>query len=157
MSHGAAVEARLAALLGVLLTSTGRRPAEELVRQLTDLYGEGLARIVAVLREHRPDLLAAVAADDLVTGLLALHDLHPHDVATRVRRALAGLGGDAGYLGGDGGVVRLWLDGGCASVSRSAVEAVVRDAAPEITRVEFVTAFHRIGMGPPPDRAGRVP
>nr|WP_225956674.1 NifU family protein [Amycolatopsis lexingtonensis] len=140
--------------MSTLLAGPGRRPAEEIVRQLTDLYGEGLTRVVALLREHAPGALDAIAADDVVTDLLVLHDLHPHDATARIRRALARVGADAGYLNTDGGVVRLWLGGGCGAASRPAVAAAVRDAAPEVTGVEFVTAFHRIGVGPPPGYAG---
>lgn len=141
--------ARLGTLLAALLAGEHRRPTEELVRQLTDLYGDGLGRVVTALREHAPDLLAEIAADDVVTNLLVLHDLHPLDVAARVRRALDRVGGDVGYLGLDGGVVRVWLGGGCSSVPRATVEAAARDAAPELTGVEFVTALYRIGVGPP--------
>ncbi|MEU8636490.1 NifU family protein [Amycolatopsis sp. NPDC048633] len=144
-----AARARLGTLLGTLLAGEHRRPTEELVRQLTDLYGEGLARVVEVLRENAPGLLGSVAADDVVADLLVLHDLHPLDVPTRVRRALDRLDGDVGYLGTDGGVVRVWLGGGCSPVPRSAVEFAVRDAAPEVTGVEYVTALYQIGVGPP--------
>lgn len=145
--------ARLGTLLGALLAGANRRPAEELVRQLTDLYGDGLTRVVAVLRENAPGLLDSIAADDVVTDLLVLHDLHPLGAAARVRLALDRLGGDVGYLGLDGPVARVWLGGGCSSVPRATVEAAVRDAAPEITGVEFVTALYQIGVGPPAGRA----
>ncbi|MEU0791186.1 NifU family protein [Amycolatopsis sp. NPDC005961] len=148
-----AAGARLGTLLATLLAGEHRRSAEELVRQLTDLYGDGLTRVVAALREHAPDLLDAIAADDVVTDLLVLHDLHPLDVAERVRLALERVGGDAGYLGLDGGVARVWLGGGCSGVPQAVVEAAVRDAAPEVTGVEFVTAFYQIGVGPPAGRA----
>ncbi|WIY00381.1 NifU family protein [Amycolatopsis mongoliensis] len=152
---------RLETLLGVLLAGPNRRPAEEIVRQLTDLYGEGLTRIVGSLREHAPALVGAIAADDVVGSLLALHDLHPLDAQARVRRALDRVRpqvGAVGYLGIDDGVVRLSLGAsrGCSSAGRTGratVEAAVRDAAPEITGVEIVTeatqALYQIGMGPP--------
>lgn len=150
---------RLETLLGVLLAGPGRRPAEAIVRQLTDLYGEGLTRIVGTLREHAPALVGAIAADDVVAGLLTLHDLHPLDAPARVRRALDRIRsqvGAVGYLGAEDGVVRVRLGAsrGCSSAARTAratVEAAVRDAAPEITGVEFVAApaLYQIGMGPP--------
>ncbi|WP_086847599.1 NifU family protein [Amycolatopsis kentuckyensis] len=147
---------RLGTLLGALLTGPNRRPAEEIVRQLTDLYGEGLARIVGTLREHDPESVGAIAADDVVAGLLALHDLHPLDTQARVRRALDRIRpqvGTVGYLGTDDGVVRLSLGAsrGCSSAARATVETAVRDAAPELTGVEIVAApvLYRIGMGPP--------
>ena len=147
---------RLETLLGVLLAGPNRRPAEEIVRQLTDLYGEGLARIVGTLREHAPASVGAIAADDVVASLLTLHDLHPLDVRARVRRALDRIRpqvGAVGYLSTGDGVVRLSLGAsrGCSSAARATVEAAVRDAAPEITGVEIVVApaLYQIGMGPP--------
>jgi hypothetical protein len=78
-------------------------------------------------------------------------DLHPLDEAGRIRRALERLGGGAEYLGtGADGVVRVRLEG-CRS-GAGAVEAVVRDAAPETTAVVVAagTPLVQIGMGPPP-------
>ncbi|GAB3148123.1 NifU family protein [Amycolatopsis stemonae] len=141
----------LETLLGALLAGENRGRTEEIVRLLTDLHGEGLARVVALLRADDPALVEAIAADERVSGPLTLHDLHPLDVPARVRRALAEMGGEAGYLGTDGAVVRVWHTGGCAA--RATVEARIRDAAPEIEGVEFVTALHQIGMGPPAGRA----
>ncbi|WP_410608094.1 NifU family protein [Amycolatopsis sp. lyj-109] len=147
---------RLETLLGALLAGPGRWPVEEIVRQLTDLYGEGLTRIVGTLREHAPGLVGALAADDVVASLLALHDLHPLDAPARVRGALDRIRpqvGAVGYLGTDDGVVRLSLGAsrGCSSAARATVAAAVRDAAPELTGVEIVAApaLYQIGMGPP--------
>ena len=120
---------------------------EELVRRLMELYGAGLARVVEL---SEPSALDRFAADDLVAGLLALHDLHPVDTETRVQRALDGvrpyLGSHAGgvtLLGvGDDLVVRLRLEGTCdgcpASMVtvKSAIEGAVAAAAPEVAAVE---------------------
>ena len=61
-----------------------RERAEELVRLVVDLYGAGLERLLEIVHEAGrldDDLLAQLAADDLVAGLLAVHGLHPDDVA----------------------------------------------------------------------------
>ena len=58
---------------------------------LVELYGAGLATIVAILgadRDAGPRLLDALAADPLVESLLLVHDLHPLDADARIRRAL---------------------------------------------------------------------
>ncbi|MBA8823578.1 nitrite reductase/ring-hydroxylating ferredoxin subunit [Saccharopolyspora lacisalsi] len=58
-----------------------RRTAEDLVRTVGECYGEGLGRIVGILRgrgEVGGELLRWLAADDLVGGLLAVHGLHPN-------------------------------------------------------------------------------
>ncbi|MDX8034924.1 NifU family protein [Lentzea sp. BCCO 10_0856] len=151
---------RVEELLAILRSGQDREVAEDLVRVLMDLYGNGLARVVTMLREHDAALLGAIAADDLVASLLVLHDLHPDDTCARIRRALAGLGGrfgDIEYLGTDeDGVVRLRLSGGgCGTGGPAAArvaERAVLDAAPEVTAVEITTtaALLQITVGPPP-------
>jgi Fe-S cluster biogenesis protein NfuA/nitrite reductase/ring-hydroxylating ferredoxin subunit len=145
---------RIEELLATLRSTSGRAAAaaEELVRLLLGLYGDGLGHIMDALAAEgaagdavRDRLLA----DPLVESLLLLHDLHPLDVDTRVQRALDQvrpyLGSHAGgveYLGvGPDGVARLRLEGschGCPSSTvtvRLAIEGAVQDAAPEVTEV----------------------
>jgi Fe-S cluster biogenesis protein NfuA/nitrite reductase/ring-hydroxylating ferredoxin subunit len=133
-----------------------RERAEELVRLVADLYGAGLERLLTILHElgHLDDeALAALAADDLVAGLLLVHDLHPYDVTTRVEQALDNVrpylgshGGDVELLAVSDDVVRLRLLGscdGCPSSSvtlKLAVEGAIEAAAPEITAIEVETA-----------------
>ncbi|AQA24791.1 nifU-like domain protein [Rhodococcus sp. MTM3W5.2] len=143
--------------------SAARERAEQLVREVVDLYGEGLARVVRILAEHVEGGAEWLAADDLVASLLLVHGLHPHDVQTRVRAALDSVrpylgshGGDVELMGiefpgergpADGaGVVRLQLTGSCRSCPSSsvtlelAVEGAVLAAAPEIASIEVVAA-----------------
>ena len=146
---------RVEALLADLRTRAGSQAgdvAEELVGSLVELYGAGLAAIVAILgtdRDAGPPLLDALAADPLVESLLLVHDLHPLDADARIRRALEQvrprLGAHAdeiSYLGiDDRGVVRLRLTAsghGCGSTSvtiRQTVEEAVTEAAPEVAGV----------------------
>lgn len=93
MSGVEKVGARVEELLGILAASgSGGCPAaEELVSLLVGLYGDGLGRIVTLLRENGTagaQMLAAIADDPQVEGLLLLHDLHPLDVDQRIQRAL---------------------------------------------------------------------
>jgi len=162
--------ARVEELLGGLQTGPAKAAAEELVSVLVDLYGEGLARTVAVVRDGAPELLDKLAADPLVESLLLLHGLHPLDADARVQRALDRvrpyLGSHAGgveYLGIDeAGVAHLRLAGSCDGCPSSAltvqlaIEGAVQDAAPEVTAIEVegVTtapepALLQIGFGPP--------
>jgi Fe-S cluster biogenesis protein NfuA len=130
-----------------------RERAEELVRLVADLYGAGLERVLTILHEGGhlgDDMLAALAADELVASLLLVHDLHPYDVQTRVEQALDSVrpylgshGGDVELLGvSEDGMVRLRLLGscdGCASSSvtlKLAVEGAIEAAAPEIVGIE---------------------
>jgi Fe-S cluster biogenesis protein NfuA/nitrite reductase/ring-hydroxylating ferredoxin subunit len=133
-----------------------RERSEELVRLVTDFYGAGLERLLDLLYEQGrlgDDLLAAIAADDLVASLLLVHGLHPYSVETRVEKALESVrpylgshGGDVELLGvSDDGVVGLRLLGscdGCPSSSATlklAVQGAVEAAAPEITTIEVET------------------
>ncbi len=149
-----AVGERIEELLGGLRSGASRDIAEELVRLLLDLYGEGLTRVVAILRGHDPALVDEIARDELLAGLLILHDLHPLDADARIRQAVARVG-DVDYLGTDvDGVVRLRVEtAGCPSSVRGALEAAVRDAAPEVAKVEITASatpkLFQIGMGPP--------
>ncbi|MGN6753423.1 MAG: hypothetical protein ACTHJJ_12845 [Intrasporangium sp.] len=120
--------------------------AEALVSTLMELYAAGLARIAELAEAH--GALRALADDELVSGLLLLHDLHPDDVDRRIRGALSGLRGQLGavaddvdYLGVDeAGVARFaFVASGCASTAATvtgAVEAAVLAAAPEIVSVD---------------------
>ncbi|MEV0201802.1 NifU family protein [Nonomuraea sp. NPDC050691] len=132
------------------LLESGTDPrAVELAEALLDLYGEALARVMAVAAAAGGGLPERIAADDLVAHLLLLHGLHPLDAPTRIRHALEGardrLGGaEAEIVSVEDDLVRLRLrpapraKGGCGSTAaraRSAVEQAVRDAAPEFERV----------------------
>lgn len=142
-----------------------RERAEELVRQVTTLYGEGLAQMLRILDAARvlePPVWDALVADDLVAGLLLIHGLHPHDVRTRVESALESVrpylgthGGDVELLGvTDDGTVRLRLLGSCDGCPSSsvtlelAVESAVEAAAPEVTSIE-VTSGAKPQVGRP--------
>jgi Fe-S cluster biogenesis protein NfuA/nitrite reductase/ring-hydroxylating ferredoxin subunit len=142
----------------------GAQAAEELVGLLVGLYGDGLARIVAVLAdsgEPGAAILARLADDPQVEGLLLLHDLHPLDVDARIQRALDRvrpyLGSHAGgvqYQGVTDGVARLLLEGSCNGCPSStvtvqlAIQGAVEDAAPEVTQVvvEGMTAAPEPGL-----------
>jgi len=148
------VGARVEELLATLRSGRVRDPApdaEELVRLLVGLYGDGLSHIVAALADQGApgaEMLARLTEDPLVESLLLLHDLHPLDVDARVQRALDRvrpyLGSHAGgveYLGVRDGVARLRLEGSCHGCPSStvtvqlAITGAVQDAAPEVTDV----------------------
>lgn len=149
--------------IDVLLDASGsggvvaRERAEELVRLVADLYGAGLERVLEVMHDAGrldEEVLAALAADDLVASLLLVHGLHPYGVTTRVEMALESVrpylgshGGDVELLGvSESGVVRLRLLGscdGCPSSSvtlKLAVEGAIEAAAPELTAIEVEDA-----------------
>jgi Fe-S cluster biogenesis protein NfuA/nitrite reductase/ring-hydroxylating ferredoxin subunit len=177
MSGVREVGARIEELLGALAAGRDRAAAEELVSVLVELYGAGLDRIVTVLGERQPTLLAELADEPQVEGLLLLHGLHPLDANARVSRALDRvrpyLGSHAGgveFLGvDDEGVAHLRLEGncnGCPSSTltvRLAIEGAVQNAAPEVTAVQVEGVAEppspgqkllQIGLAPPPGWGG---
>jgi Fe-S cluster biogenesis protein NfuA len=127
--------------------------AEELVRVLMDFYGAGLARIVGRLgtpadRGTGDGPLAALLDDELVSSLLALHDLHPEDIGTRITRALDSVRDPVEVVGFDEetGILRLRSSaeagdgGGCGCPSTgAATQRSVEDAlacfVPEVEQV----------------------
>ena len=84
--------AAIEALLDDIAASAGERArgaAEDLVRRLMQFYGAGLEQLMATLdAAGGPDLQRRVAANPLVGALLALHDLHPVELTTRLRYAV---------------------------------------------------------------------
>lgn len=136
-------------------SSTGgpvaRDRAEQLVREVVELYGAGLQRILAISGEY--GLIERLATDDLVASLLLVHGLHPHtlhrrvaDALERVRPYLGSHGGDVELLDITDDVVRLRFAGSCKSCPSSAVtleltvEDAIRAAAPEIASIEVLAA-----------------
>ena len=117
-----------------------REITTELVQALLDMYGEGLARIVAA--DSVP------VEDELVAHLLLLHGLHPvpleqrvHGALDEVRPYLESHGGDVELLGIEDGVVRLAMRGscdGCASSTMTlklAIEDAIQKAAPDVEEI----------------------
>jgi Fe-S cluster biogenesis protein NfuA/nitrite reductase/ring-hydroxylating ferredoxin subunit len=137
--------------------AVARERAEQLVREVTDLYGAGLERMMRLAVFANPELADTFADDDLVASLLLVHNLHPHGVERRVSDALDSVrpylgshGGDVHLIevadGPDGGIVRLQFSGSCKSCPSSsvtlelAVEDAIRAAAPEVESIEVVAA-----------------
>ena len=150
--------ARVEALLDEVesLPDPGRATATELVQALVELYGEGLARIMARVDGAGEELLE----DELISHLLLLHDLHPTPLEERVRGALEEVRpymeshkGGVELVSIDGGVVRLRLEGSCSGCPSStmtlklAIEDAIHRAAPDI---EEVVADGVADGGPPP-------
>jgi Fe-S cluster biogenesis protein NfuA/nitrite reductase/ring-hydroxylating ferredoxin subunit len=150
---------RISSLLDALAAGgpVARDRAEELVRQVTELYGAGLERILQLLDSQgalTAKTLDALTADRLVAGLLLIHGLHPLGLPSRVAGALDSVrpylgshGGDVELLGISAeGVVRLRLLGSCQGCPSSsvtlklAVEDAIETAAPEVTAIEVEEA-----------------
>ncbi len=141
--------------------------AIETIRVLFDLYGEGLARMVAASGRRAGDaLLDEYRADELISHLLLMHGLHPESVEERVLRALdevrpymASHGGNVEFLGVEDGVAHLRLVGSChgcgasATTMKQAVETAIQKYAPDVAAVEAEGAL----AAPPELPAGFIP
>ncbi len=131
------------------LDPSARPAGEELVRLLMRFYGAGLEQIVTISRAGTGDgAVHRLAADPLVGGLLALHDLHPVDVRTRVEHAISAAKRKLGSHGGDVELLGIDVDGsvrvalGASGCGGATVKEVVSDevtaAAPDSAGVAFV-------------------
>ncbi len=127
-----------------------RAVAKELLQAVLELHGAALERILDAVAElpQGERALQQVAADELVSGVLSLHGIHPVDVETRVQAALESArpylkshGGDVKLAAIEDGVVHVHLQGSCGSCAgstetlKNSVEAAVYGAAPEVAEV----------------------
>src|SRR5215510_5591795 len=128
-----------------------RADALELTRSLMELHGGALDRLMEIVAQAGASgyaLMDDFAGDDLVASMLLLYGLHPHDLETRVRKALdkarplmRSHGGDVELVGVAEGVVRLRLVGSCNGCPSStltlklAIEQAIYDAAPDVTEI----------------------
>ena len=141
-------------LVGEIEVSTDRKAkaaAQEVVRVLLDLHGYGLAKLLDLLADGGDEARAIFdkcLADEEISSLLLLHDLHPQDAATRVEAALnraapqfRGQGGEVELLDVSEDRVRVRIvGGGCgcnAGKLRELVSDVIYAAAPEVASVEI--------------------
>jgi Fe-S cluster biogenesis protein NfuA/nitrite reductase/ring-hydroxylating ferredoxin subunit/phenylpyruvate tautomerase PptA (4-oxalocrotonate tautomerase family) len=116
-----------------------RNLAEELTSAVVQMYGAGLERIVELIEDE--ETRDRLAADELVAGLLMIHDLYPVPLEERVVQALDTVrpymeshGGNVELLGIEDGVAKLRLEGSCKScrASSSTLELAVRQALQEM-------------------------
>jgi hypothetical protein len=147
---GAEIET-LVGKLSALSDSPAKVHAQELVRLLMSLYGAGLSRILALVRTEGGGpqaVLDRCAADPLLASLLALHDLHPHPIEARVRRALAGLhphlpeSTRVALVALERESVRVAVEGAPPGRTerdtlRLAIQRAIHEAAPELAAVEI--------------------
>lgn len=117
-----------------------KRRAQELMRLVLEVHGEGLGRVVAALRAlpGGDEAAADLARDPLVGHVLLLHGLHPSPAAERVAAALEPLGLGAWLVGVADGVARIRLrdlDGPAGRAAKARVEEAVWAAAPDLQGV----------------------
>jgi Fe-S cluster biogenesis protein NfuA len=139
--------------------------AEEMVRLLMRFYGAGLEQMVAIVKAGAGDTIVhRMAADPLVAGLLALHDLHPVPLEQRLEYAMdtarrkLGSHGTGVTLAGidDEGQVHIQVAGGGCGMDtiKDLVATSISELAPEVGDVVFDAvpagpALLQIGVRPP--------
>ena len=104
------------------------------------LYGAGLAKVAEVLKNS--EYAEELADDKLVGSLFLLHDLHPVDAETRLRRALSRLerafGSHFQLEGISENVARIRIEKNGAPLPNGIAEVIDRaalDAAPDLEGV----------------------
>ncbi len=130
-----------------------REQVRELIQTLLDLHGTGLERVLNVIYDTGVEGSAVIdelGRDQLVSGLLLLHGLHPLDLETRVRKAIEEVKPRLGLHGGSvellgvtpEGRVQLKLQGNCHECPSSrltlrfSIEEALNAAAPDLTGLD---------------------
>ena len=146
------VEQLLAGFDAVQTPRRARERAEELVRTIVTLYGEGLERVLSIMHDELGDRSEAcferLCDDTFVESLLCLHGLHPIALEERIERALQSVlpyikshKGNMEVSRIEGDIVYLRLEGSCegcpasAATLKLAVERAILERVPEIREV----------------------
>ena len=117
----------------------------DLLQAVLDFHAAGLERVMEIAAgagSAGEAMIEQIAADDLTSSMLLLHDLHPDNLETRIDRAIhklqpmfASLGAKLSLLGVEPGTVRLQFDSArtwSGTPVRASVENAIFQAAPEI-------------------------
>lgn len=151
-------QARLQALEGLLreVETYPDRAAQAhtrgIVQALLELHALGLERLLEHVADREPigqEIIDACGQDEIVSGLLLLHGLHPLGLEDRLRIGLELAQSQLDKHGGrlelldihDDGTVRLRLAGGCHGCAstqaqlRQAIEDAICAHAPEVARL----------------------
>jgi Fe-S cluster biogenesis protein NfuA/nitrite reductase/ring-hydroxylating ferredoxin subunit len=129
-----------------------RELIQECMEAVLGFYGQGLSRILQVVKGSVPDghrVYQDLIRDDVVKGLLLIHDLHPLDVEARLRGALDKVrpylrshGGNVELIRLENGVAKLRLQGTCNSCASSsvtlelAIRQAIEQACPDLVNFE---------------------
>jgi hypothetical protein len=136
--------------IGNIPDPESRTAAQQLVASILELHGAGMERMMEIATgagDPGVALIRRFAADNLVSALLLLHNLHPDDLRTRVQRALGKWHGSAELVGEFDGVVRVRLSGGGCGM-KEAVEAAIREVAPDAIKIIVEESFQPAGFVP---------
>jgi Fe-S cluster biogenesis protein NfuA len=137
-----------------------RAQFRQLVQALLDLHATGMERMLELIADKGETggaILDECAADEVVSGLLLLHGLHPLSLEDRVQQALGRVqplfdahGVDLELMELDEATVRLRLEGTCPGDLRAAIEeafaALAPDATVELEGLEEASVDGRIAL-----------
>lgn len=121
-----------------------RDVARQLMEAILEFHGDGLNRIMELTVESvgtGEALIRRFGGDELVSSLLVLHDLHPDNLETRARRAIARWQGSAELINEFEGVVRVRLLSGLGE----SLAIAIREAAPDAVEVIVVESMQSAG------------
>lgn len=118
--------------------------AIDLIQAVLDFHAAGLERIMEITATS-PGLAKRLVADDLISSLLLLHDLHPDNLETRIARAIDRLqtafhplGARLSLISIEDSIIRLQFESSrtwpAASV-RTTIEGQILQAAPEVSTI----------------------
>jgi len=159
------IEELLAGFDAAMTPRRARERAEEIVRTVVQMYGDGLERILSIVHaelgeERSEPVFARLCEDKLVETLLCLHGLHPLSVEERVDAALQSVlpyikshKGNMEVSRIEDDVVYLRLEGSCdgcpasSATLKMAVERAILERVPEIREVraeESATPLHAL-------------
>ncbi len=125
---------------------------QDCMESVLGFYGAGLKRILQVVSEDGPEgrkVFRDLIRDDVVKGLLLIHDLHPLNLEARllealdkVRPYLKSHGGNVELISLENDVARLRLQGTCQSCASSsvtlelAIRHAIEQACPDLVHFE---------------------
>src|ERR1700683_1277221 len=108
-----------------------------LLQSLLELHGQAFARVLDMLSqqgEEGREIIANLAKDDLVAGLLLLYDIHPDGLQARIQKAVREMqaqiraaGASVELVAVEDGTVRLRLTGSGNGGGSGAAEKTGRD------------------------------
>jgi Fe-S cluster biogenesis protein NfuA/nitrite reductase/ring-hydroxylating ferredoxin subunit len=129
-----------------------RELIQDCMESVLGFYGAGLKRILQVVSEDGPEgrkVFRDLIHDDVVKGLLLIHDLHPLNLEDRllealdkVRPYLKSHGGNVELISLENDVARLRLQGTCQSCASSsvtlelAIRHAIEQACPDLVHFE---------------------
>jgi Fe-S cluster biogenesis protein NfuA/nitrite reductase/ring-hydroxylating ferredoxin subunit len=129
-----------------------RELIQDCMESVLGFYGAGLKRILQVVSEDGPEgrkVFRDLIRDEVVKGLLLIHDLHPLNLEDRllealdkVRPYLKSHGGNVELISLENDIARLRLKGTCQSCASSsvtlelAIRHAIEQACPDLAHFE---------------------